>query len=80
MALSIKNDTADRLARELADATGESITDAIVVALQERLDRVRRLPGIGERLERLSAEVGSYPVVDSRTVDEILDYDGSGLP
>jgi antitoxin VapB len=31
MALSIKSDEADRLARELAAETGESLTEAVVV-------------------------------------------------
>ncbi len=40
MALSIKTAEADRLARDLAARTHESITDAITVALRERLARV----------------------------------------
>ena len=39
MALSIKDQEADRLARELAARTGETLTEAIVVALRERLAR-----------------------------------------
>lgn len=39
MALSIKTDEADRLARELARLTGETLTDSITKALRERLER-----------------------------------------
>ena len=39
MALSIKTDEADRLARALARLTGESMTEAVTVALRERLER-----------------------------------------
>ena len=39
MALSIKSDEADRLARELAAETGETLTEAVETALKERLDR-----------------------------------------
>ncbi len=39
MALSIKGGEADRLARELAAATGETLTEAVETALRERLDR-----------------------------------------
>lgn len=39
MALSIKTDEADRLARDLARLTGESMTEAVTVALRERLAR-----------------------------------------
>jgi antitoxin VapB len=80
MALSIKNDEADRLARELAEATGESLTDAVIEALRERLDRARRRNDVGRRLRRLAAEVAGYPVLDGRLADEIVGYDERGLP
>jgi antitoxin VapB len=41
MALSIKTEEADRLARELARLTGESLTEAVTTALRERRDRER---------------------------------------
>lgn len=82
MALSIKTEEADRLARELADLTGETLTEAVTKALRERLDRVQpRSPiDIAQRLDRLSIEYNSYPVVDDRTADEIIGYDENGLP
>ena len=42
MALSIKTDEADRLARELSRLTGETMTEAVTRALSERLERLRR--------------------------------------
>ena len=42
MSLIIKNDETCRLARELAQLTGESMTGAITVALRERLEREER--------------------------------------
>src|SRR6202035_509835 len=39
MAFSIKNPEADRLARQLSAMTGESLTEAVVQALRERLRR-----------------------------------------
>ncbi|HYN72475.1 MAG TPA: type II toxin-antitoxin system VapB family antitoxin [Nakamurella sp.] len=82
MALSIKTAEADRLARELAAATGETLTDAVTKALRERLDRVRSRSriDIAERLDRLSLEYSAMPVVDDRTPDEIIGYDENGLP
>jgi antitoxin VapB len=82
VAFSIKNDEADRLARELAAATGESLTEAVLHALRERLQREedRRRVGAGNRLRRLAAEVAELPVLDDRTDDEILGYDEQGLP
>lgn len=41
MALSIKTDEADRLARELSKLTGETMTEAVTRALAERLERER---------------------------------------
>lgn len=82
MAFSIKNDDADRLARRLAATTGESLTEAVLVALRERLQREesKRHVGVAERLRRLAAEVADLPVVDERAADEILGYDQRGLP
>ena len=84
MAFSIKNEQTDRLARQLAAATGESLTEAVTVALEERLARERaralRRPGIGERLRRLAADVSKLPVLDDRTPEQIVGYDEHGLP
>jgi antitoxin VapB len=41
MALSIKTEEADRLARELSRLTGETMTEAITQAMRERLARLR---------------------------------------
>jgi antitoxin VapB len=41
MALSIKTAEADELARSLARLTGESMTEAVTIALRERLSRER---------------------------------------
>ena len=42
MALSLKGAETDRLAREVAKLTGESLTEAVRTALAERLERERR--------------------------------------
>lgn len=39
MGLNIKNPEAHKLATELAELTGESLTDAVTIALRERLQR-----------------------------------------
>lgn len=82
MALSIKSDEADRLARELAATTGESLTDAVTEALRERLDRerARRTVDIGRQLRRLAEEVQLLPVLDDRPAESVLGYDERGLP
>lgn len=80
MALSVKNEEADRLARQLAETTGESITEAVLVALRERLEREKRQRGVGRRVARLAEELVAYPVFDNRSADEILGFDDRGLP
>jgi len=82
MALSIKSDEADRLARELAATTGETLTDAVTEALRERLarERDRRTIDTRRHLRRLVEEVQRMPILDRRPADEILGYDERGLP
>lgn len=82
MALSIKSEEADQMARELARLTGETLTDAVTVALGERLarERARRSSTMTDKLRRLVADVGRLPVVDDRTPEEIIGYDAHGLP
>jgi antitoxin VapB len=83
MALSIKHPEADRLARELARQTGESLTEAVIKALRERLmreaGRVRAVP-LSEELRRIGERCAALPVLDTRPPDEILGYDDQGLP
>jgi antitoxin VapB len=83
MALSIKDERADRLARELARRTGESLTEAITRALEERLRRVaprkhdaRLLRELNDIARQSAALAGD----DRRTPEEIIGYDENGLP
>jgi antitoxin VapB len=56
MALSIKTDEADRLARALAALTGETMTEAVTMALRERLAREKaKRKGGGDLPARLAA-------------------------
>ncbi|MGE5358915.1 MAG: type II toxin-antitoxin system VapB family antitoxin [Bacteroidales bacterium] len=83
MALSIKHPEADRLARELAATTGESLTDAIINALKERLRRERgrvRTKRLREDLRAIRKRCSGLPVLDNRRADEILGYDDHGVP
>ena len=49
MALSIKTEEADRLARKLAHLRGESITEAVTVALREQCAREEAKPRTKEQ-------------------------------
>lgn len=83
MPISIRDRETDRLAREVAALTGETITDAIGNALRERLvrerarrdgGRVSRLLAIGDRCARHMGKPFT-----SADIDELL-YDELGLP
>lgn len=83
MPLSIKNETAERLARQVAHETGESITEAIQKSLAERLEKlqaVRRNRVLLDQIEDILRRVDALPSLDSRSPDEILGYDEHGLP
>ena len=79
MVLSIKSAAADQLARELAELTGESITDAVVASLRVRLDLERRRQR-DRTLDDIIERFQSLPVLDERSPEDIIGYDGHGLP
>ena len=85
MGLNIKNPETEKLARELAQRTGESLTVAITVALKERLERkpeAAKPESRMEWLERITA-ITAPLMNDGRTTKELFDelYDEeTGLP
>lgn len=85
MALSIKDPDVDQMARELADLTGETITETIKKSLQDRLKRekIRQSESVVPLREELAAirkRLAALPDLDERSPDEILGYDEHGLP
>lgn len=84
MTLHINNPEADRLARELADKTGESIEQAVINSLRDKLAAQERKKDDVERLVAEVMEIGrrcaALPVLDPRSADEIIGYDENGLP
>lgn len=83
MALNIRNPEAEKLAAELARATGESKTEAVTKALRDRLNRVRSertRRRLADELEEIAEHCASLPVLDGRHAEQILGYDDSGLP
>lgn len=80
MSLNIKNPETNRLIRELAGATGESMTQAVTTAVRERLARVRHDFDVNEVLE-LAREIRESlpPGYLDRDFDQEL-YDDDGLP
>lgn len=83
MALSIRNPRADKLARQVAAESGESLTEAIIHALEERLQRLkgrRRPMEVAEEIMTISHRCRTLPDIDQRSADEIMGYDETRLP
>ena len=83
MAINIKSDETQKLAKELAKLTGESMTAAVTEAVRERLERVRRRHGRGLaarllEIGRDSAKRLKEPFLS--TDHGALLYDDKGLP
>jgi antitoxin VapB len=82
VALNIKDADTDRLARELAELTGQPITVAVRDAIEERLARLRsrKARTAGPDLRDIIDRGRQRRLLDDRTDGEILGYDEHGLP
>ena len=83
MALSIKNEKTEKLAREVAAESGENITQAITNALEERLQRMRGRSAAVDLVEEMitiSRRCSEIPDQDQRSSDEIMGYGPTGVP
>ena len=80
--LRIEDPEAYRLARALADRSGETITRVVVSALRERTERERRKQrrqSLIEEMKEIAERVKSMPVRDRRSANEIIGYNDSGV-
>jgi antitoxin VapB len=81
MSLNIKNEEAHALATRLAKATGETLTEAVTVALRERLARIDALDALEQELLALGRDCARRLKEPWRSVDHTdLIYAGEGLP
>lgn len=83
MALSIKHPEADLLVRELVAVTGETITDAVLESLRERLARKRvtiKVPHWRDEVTAIQDRLAKLPNLTKQTNEEIIGYDENGLP
>jgi antitoxin VapB len=82
MTVLIKDEEADRLIRQLAERTGETITDAVKGAVAEKLARTPlTAEEVAERrakLDALLAKFDAMPTIDDRSADEIIGYNDKG--
>jgi antitoxin VapB len=68
LSLNIKDPEVYQLARQMADLTGETLTDAVRRALQQRLQleqRARSDPQWIEKLREISDRCAARPVLDA---------------
>ena len=84
MPLNIKNKHAHTLAKELAELTNTSITEAVISALEEAVKQKkthshRKRNALFEELQTISEFTPSLPVYDNRSADEIIGYNEKGL-
>ncbi len=83
MALSIKDPEAVRLARAVTRYTGETMTQAVINALRERLAREERraqdIESLVDEVMRIGQHFAALPVRDPRQLEEML-YGEIGLP
>jgi antitoxin VapB len=81
--LPVNHPEANELAHTLAKRMCESVDEAVVKALRERLARTpERAGGVPRRGELLAIgrECAALPDYDLRSADEILGYDEHGVP
>ena len=84
MALSIKDEETDRLARQVAQLNGETVTMAVKVALKERLERQKQNPkaGLAEWLDELTKRTAPLlkDLPPSDKIGDLLFDKETGLP
>ncbi|MFQ6017769.1 MAG: type II toxin-antitoxin system VapB family antitoxin [Kiloniellaceae bacterium] len=82
MALNVKDPEADRLARELAARTGETITETVVKTLRERLKReTAKTPvSLKDEILAISRRAGRLPRQTGKVPEAIIGYDDRDLP
>jgi len=83
MGFNIKNEEAHRLAKTLADLTGQSMTAAVTQAIRERLERVRQAKNgsLADRLLVIGKRTAKHLKEPFRSAEHgALLYDERGLP
>lgn len=84
--MNIQDPQAHRMAQELAELTGQSLTDAVKMALQQALTKLKTSKTapqprpLTDRLNEIALRCAALPDYDNRSADEILGYDKYGLP
>ena len=85
MTLNIKTPEAHRLAKELAQLTGETLTEAVTQAIREKVERLKTKEFDQKRFDavmRIANDISSRlsPEVKALDIDELLYDSKTGLP
>ena len=82
--LNIKNHEATRNIREMAALAGEGLTEAIIKAVDARLEQLRAQSETSahklKKLNDIALHCAALPVLNDMSEDDILGYDENGLP
>jgi antitoxin VapB len=74
MALTINHPYAELLVQELIAYTGETLTQAVLNALRERIktEKEKRAISLKDELLQIGKRCAALPVLDNRSPEEIL--------
>lgn len=82
MAINLKNKLVEEQIRELARITGETVTEAIGKAVDQRIkvigSRASNL-GVKEAILSIGTECSKLPDLSNASTEEILGYSSEGL-
>ena len=80
--MNIRSAKIDQLAQRLARLTGEDVETALQRAIEERLSRVAPPTPAGRKaaMDSFFEKLSHMPVLDPRPAEEVIGYDGFGLP
>ena len=83
MALTINHPEANSLVQELISYTGETLTQAVLNALRERIQKEKEkrkdVVSLKNELLQIGKECAALPVLDNRSQEEILGYNKNGV-
>ena len=84
MALTINHPDANLLVQELMDYTGETLTQAVLNALRERIkkekERQKGAISLKDELLQIGKQCAALPILDNRSPEEILGYNKDREP
>ena len=84
MAMNIKHQETEQLARRLSELTGKSLRECVTDALRnayERESSIRRSKNLDlpQRLNAIIKKAHQLPVIDKRSAEEVLGYNHNGV-